>query len=181
MLPQRVLVRQAKDPRISILQDKGGPIATGMVKIITVIIDTRKKGQGSVISDGFEVATKTDIYRVPITATILSQEKFNEINAESFKIHNRSAMKSTVREIHSRQKDTIGDMLQKVETRGWVETTGSESKLPSLPNIRNRAFEPDSQRELDEVIEKSSRAPSRRDSAASRGTKRSNASRKSYR
>lgn len=181
MLPQRIVVRQAKDPRISVQQDKGGPIAAGMVKNISVIIDTRKPSESSVISDGFEVATKTDVYRIPITATILSEDRFNEINAESFKIHNRSAMKSTVRELHSRQKTSVNDMLQKYEHKGWVETTGSESKLPSLPNIKNRAFEPDAQKELDEVIEKSSRAPSRRDSQASRASRRSGISRKSYR
>lgn len=181
MLPQRIVVRQATDPRIKIHQDNGGPIAAGMVKNIRVVIDTRQRSDSSVISDGFEILSKTDVYRIPITATILSSEKFNEINAESFKIHNRSAMKNTVREIYSRQKSSVNDMLQHYEHKGWIETTGSESKLPSLPNIKGRAFEPDAQKELDEVIERSSRVPSRRDSAASRQTKMSRQSKRSYR
>lgn len=184
MLPQRVVVKQAKDPRIRIEQDKGGPIAAGMVKTITVHLNTKMASDSSVISDGFEIVTKTDIYRVPITATVLSEERFEELNAESYKIHNRSAMRSTVREVHSRQKTTVNEMLKTVENRGWVETTGSESKLPSLPNIKNRAFEPDAQKELDEVIERNSRSSrqgSRLGSAASKASKMSRMSRGSKR
>jgi hypothetical protein len=173
MLPQRVVIHQCRDPRISIQQDNGGPIASGMVKNIRVIIDTKKKSENSVISDKFEIVTKTDIFKVPITATVLSEERFDEINAESFKIHNRSAMKNTVREISDAPKTKVKDMLKKYEEHGWIETTGSESKLPSLPNIRNRAFEPDAQKELDEVIEQQSRMSSRRDSRASKMSKKS--------
>lgn len=153
MLPQRVVIRQAKDKRIRVQQDVGGSIATGMVKNIRVIIDTTKHSENSVISDGFEIMTKTDIYRIPISATVLSDEHFDEINAESLKIYNRSAMKSSVRQIYSRKKQRVNDIVQNIENKGWIETTGSESKLPSLPNINNRAFEPDAQKELDEVIE----------------------------
>ena len=89
-------------------------------------------------------------------------------------------MKSTVREVHSRQKVSVNEMLSKVEGRGgWVETTGSESKLPSLPNIRSRAFEPDAQKEIDEIIEGSSRGASRKESNASRLSKRSKQSKMS--
>lgn len=179
MLAQRVTIRQAKDKRIKILQDNGGPIAPGVSKVIRVVINATGDGS-SVISDGFEILTKTDIYRIPITATILGEEKFNEINSESIKIHNKSAMKSTVREIHSRQKVSVNEMLSKVEGKGgWIETTGSESKLPSLPNIRNRAFEPETQKEIDEIIEGSSRGASRKESNASRLSKRSKQSKMS--
>lgn len=153
MLPQRVVVRQAKDPRILVQQDQGGPIAPGMIKNVRVTIDTCNRSGSSVISDSFEIVTKTDIYKVVITATVLDEDHFDEVNAESLKIYNRTAMKSTVRELHSRKKQNVNEMLQNIEQKGWIETTGSESKLPSLPNIRNRAFEPDSQKELDEVIE----------------------------
>ena len=153
MLPQRIIVHQAQDPRILVQQDAGGPIAAGMVKKISITIDTTKASESSVISDQFEIVTKTDIYTVPITATILDEQKFDEINAETLKIHNRTAMKSTVRQLYSRKKPRVNEMVQNYENKGWIETTGSESKLPSLPNIQNRAFEPDAQKELDEVIE----------------------------
>ena len=171
VLPQRIVVRQGKDPRIKIVQDNGGPVAVGMIKNIRVVINTSIRGDSSVISDTFEIMTKTDIYKIPITATVLTEDRFDEINEESFKIHNRSAMRCTVREVVEQPKTKVKDMLKKIEGGGWLETTGSESKLPSLPNIKNRAFEPDEQKELDEVMERNSRVPSRRDSRSSRMSK----------
>lgn len=188
MLPQRINIRPAKDKRIRIqqenltkrLEDKGGPIAPGVSKVIKVIINCKLPGD-SVISDAFEICTKTDVYKIPITATILDPEKFEEINTESFKIHNKSAMKQTVREVYSRQKKKVKEMLNEFENKQWVETTGSESKLPSLPNIKTRAFEPNAQKELDEVIAAGSKNPSRKESNASRMSKRSKMSRLSNR
>jgi len=182
MLPQRVIIRQSKDPRIRIVQENGGPIASGMIKNIRVVIDTSKPSENKVVSDSFEIVTKTDVYRIPITATIHTEEQFDEINAESMKIHNKSAMKSSVRQLFSRKKQRVGDMLQTLENKGWIETTGSESKLPSLPNINNRAFEPDAQMKLDEVIEKqSNKAPSRRESQGSHMSRRTLGSKRSNR
>lgn len=186
MLPQRINIKPAKDKRIRIQQesttvkaeDKGGPIAPGVTKQIRVIINTNLPGD-SVISDSFEIATKTDIYKIPITATILIPERFDEMDAESYKIHNKSAMKPNVREVQSRQKKNVKEILNEFETKHWIETTGSESKLPSLPNIKQRAFEPDSNKELDEVIRNASRGQSRKDSNASRLSKRSKMSRMS--
>jgi hypothetical protein len=175
MLPIRIVLKQPKDKRIRIEQvnitknetDKGGPIAPGVSKFIKVIIDCKSPGN-SVVSDSFEIVTKSDIYKIPITATILNPDKFDEINAESFKIHNKSSMRATVREVESRQKRRVGEMLIDAERKPWIETTGSESKLPSLPNIKGRAFVPDSQKDLDEIIAGgSSRQGSRPSSKAS--------------
>jgi hypothetical protein len=67
------------------------------------------------ISDEFQIVCKTDIYKIPIIATILDEEKFNEINEESYKIHNKPATKPHVREFNEQRKRTLKEQLQKFE------------------------------------------------------------------
>jgi hypothetical protein len=68
-LSQRIQVKPMKDIRIQVTQDTYGPIAPGMTKKIIVTLKASELGK---VKDEVQVMTKSDIFKVPIDAIVMS-------------------------------------------------------------------------------------------------------------
>lgn len=73
----------------------------------------------------------------------------------------RDRLNSSIKDgqyLQSENMDAIDQMISAAEAepkRGqWIETTGSESKLPKLPSIDKRQFDVDPKKTLKDVLKK---------------------------
>ena len=78
------------------------------------------------IETEFEIASKTEIYRIPIFVNAVSVEEYDNINEESLRLHGRSVLKPSVK----------GKTYNSSTVR-WGESTSSDAVLPKLPRIAN--------------------------------------------
>ena len=93
---------------------------------------------------------KSEIYYIPIYANIVDEAAWEELDAESYRVNGRSAIKGNVREVE-------GIPIQDE----FHNTTTSESKMPVVPSIRSPiAIDPD--RSLNEVLKQKEQAPGAR-------------------
>lgn len=126
-----------------------------MLRKIFVSIITSPDDELSVREE-IQILTKSDIFKIPVEATVLSEAKFKELEEESKKLGKkiqnsrvRDRLNSSIKEGHqfqSENMDAIDQMITAAEgeqKRHWIETTGSESKLPKLPSIDRRPFDVD--------------------------------------
>ena len=72
-IAQRVTIKPIGDKRIIVQQLETGPIATGMTRKISVTIIAYEECK---IKETLQIVTKTDIFKVPIEADVLSPENY---------------------------------------------------------------------------------------------------------
>lgn len=164
MLPQRFSIRQPKSLFIRVSNETPGPIAQGMKAILKVIIHTPDKAEGK-IQDEFQLITKTEVYKIPISAHILSEEEFNTEQSEAFKANNRPLLLPNVREKGKEEKKvgamevSLGklgnhDNLNHIGASGANETSLSGVNLPKISQIDDTQIELDPNKKIEDILKK---------------------------
>jgi hypothetical protein len=102
---------------------KPAPIAPGMFVKLAVEICLK---QGEKLESEFEIATKTEIYKIPVFANAVPHEDYEKINEEAIRLHGRNILKPSVKAKTSQQS-----------TVRWGESTSSDGNLPKLPRVVN--------------------------------------------
>lgn len=69
----RINIKQASDKRIKAELSEMGLVAPGMIRKVIVTIYSKEPGQ---VKDIVQLVTKSDIYKIPVEATILSHEDY---------------------------------------------------------------------------------------------------------
>ena len=70
------------DRRILVKQEEYGIIAPGMMKkvIVSIRVPEDEKNLPSSVKDIITIVSKHDIFKIPVSATIMSYEQFEEEN-----------------------------------------------------------------------------------------------------
>ena len=93
---QRLNLKPFADTRITAQQVDVGPVAPGMIKKIAVTIFAKEEGT---IKDTLSIVTKADIFKIPIEATIVSPQRYEQELQEQQAINpNKALTNSKVRE-----------------------------------------------------------------------------------
>ena len=116
----RFVIRQPvrKDARVLF---KPAPIAPGMFVKLSVELSPK---QAEKLESEFEIATKTEIFKIPIYANAVFQDEYDKINEESLRLHGRNILKPTVK-AKTAQQSTVR----------WGDSTSSDGNLPRLPRV----------------------------------------------
>lgn len=81
MVGHRITIKPVADKRILVKQEEYGMIAPGMIKKVIVTIRVADDEQGPIqIKDTLQIVSKHDIFKLPITAKLLSEEAWEEEN-----------------------------------------------------------------------------------------------------
>ena len=75
-LAHRITIKPQSDKRIVVRQEEYGIIAPGMMKSLVVTIRVAEDEQPCEINDTITIMSKHDIFKVPITASIVSADQF---------------------------------------------------------------------------------------------------------
>ena len=80
-------------------QEVYGPIAPGMIKkvIITIRLDSSGPDMMKKVKEDVHIVTKSDIFKVPVEATVLSAEDFNKQQQDELAKTGKSIFNSKVR------------------------------------------------------------------------------------
>jgi hypothetical protein len=91
----RIVLKPFSDKRITAQLAEMGPVAPGMIRKVLVTINSMEEGN---IKDNLQIVTKSDIYKIPIEATILSAENYERELLEQAALKGKSITNSRVRE-----------------------------------------------------------------------------------
>jgi len=69
----RIVLKPIADKRVTAYLAEMGPVAPGMIRKVVVTINSTEEGN---IKENLQIVTKSDIYKIPIEANILSPENF---------------------------------------------------------------------------------------------------------
>ena len=88
------------DKRIVVRQEEYGIIAPGMIKkvIVSIRIPEDEKNLPSSVKDTITIVSKHDIFKIPVTATLMSMSQFEEENRQNLEQVGRPIQNSRVRE-----------------------------------------------------------------------------------
>lgn len=75
-LSQRIQIKPIADKRVVVKQETYGPIAPGMTKRLVVTIRATEGDSLGKIKEEIQVMTKSDVFKVPVEALVLSLEAF---------------------------------------------------------------------------------------------------------
>ena len=99
MVGQRITIKPVADKRILVKQEEYGMIAPGMIKKVIVTIRVADDEQVPVnIKDTLVIVSKHDIFKLPITARLLTEEAWDEENQNNMVQTGRPIQNSRVRE-----------------------------------------------------------------------------------
>lgn len=70
----RIVLKQLGDKRISASFAELGPVAPGMIRKLLVTIHANEEGS---LKETLQIVTKSDIYKIPVEAVILSPEDYD--------------------------------------------------------------------------------------------------------
>ena len=118
----RFVIRQPARKEVRVLF-KPAPIAPGMFIKLAVEVSLKHPEK---LETEFEIATKTEIYKIPVFANAVHQDEYDKVNEESVRLHGRNVLKPTVK-AKTNQQSTIR----------WGESTSSDGNLPKLPRVVN--------------------------------------------
>jgi hypothetical protein len=93
-LSQRIQIKPTSDARVTIKQETYGPIAPGMTKRVIVTVQASTLGK---IKEEVQIQTKSDIFKVPIDAIVLSKVEFTAQNNEALEKTGKSITNSRVK------------------------------------------------------------------------------------
>lgn len=98
MIAQRISIKPMADKRIVVRQEEYGIIAPGMIKVLIVSIRVPEDEPNCTIKDTITINSKTDVFKIPLTATIVSEDEFEEMNTKQMAETGKSIQNSRVRE-----------------------------------------------------------------------------------
>ena len=91
----RIVLKPFSDKRVTAQLAEMGPVAPGMIKKVIVTINSLEEGS---LKENLQIVTKTDIYKIPVEATILSPENYEREMLEQAALKGKSITNSRVRE-----------------------------------------------------------------------------------
>jgi hypothetical protein len=91
----RVILKPLSDNRITASLVDMGPVAPGMIKKVSVMIYSPDEGT---IKDTLQIVTKADIFKIPIEATIMSEDNYEREVQEQAALKGKAVTNSRVRE-----------------------------------------------------------------------------------
>jgi len=97
-MAQRITIKPMADKRVVVRQDEYGIIAPGMIKTLTVSIRLPEGEPNGIIKETIQINSKTDVFKIPLSATILSEEEFAEKQQKEMETTGKSIQNSRVRE-----------------------------------------------------------------------------------
>ena len=99
MLAHRINIKPVSDRRILVRQEEFGLIAPGMMKKVVVSIRVPEDAQTpATIKDTLTIMSKHDIFKIPISAKLLSEEEWDEENNNMMATQGKGVQNSRVRE-----------------------------------------------------------------------------------
>jgi len=113
----RITIKPVSDKRIVVKQLEYGIIAPGMLKQISVSIRVAgdETDVPSKVDDIIQIVTKHDVFRIPVSANILSTNDFYEENDQNLQATGKPIQNSRVRErLLSKiadSKDSVGPVV----------------------------------------------------------------------
>ncbi len=140
-----------------------------MTRKISVTIQASEEGW---IKEQLQILTKTDIFKIPIEAQILSPENYQRELQEQRALNGKNLTNSRVRakltdQIQKGRMSAHGDRhnggghddgsddeFPRQGGNNWIETTNSDSKLPAIPQAEKRPFEVDPKKNLKDLLKK---------------------------
>ena len=98
-LSQRIQIKPTQDKRIVVKQEVYGAIAPGMTKRLVITIRCPQSGEDALkkIKEEVIIMTKTDHFKVPVEALVLSAEEFDSRNNENMEKTGNTLGNSRVR------------------------------------------------------------------------------------
>mmetsp|Transcript_5576 Transcript_5576/g.4244 ORF Transcript_5576/g.4244 Transcript_5576/m.4244 type:complete len:207 (+) Transcript_5576:4411-5031(+) len=117
-ISQRVVVKPCADKRLAIQQLEFGPIAPGMIKKVTITVLSNSPEDDFNIKEEVQIITKTDIFKIPVEARVLPDDKYEEAVREQQALKGRATGTSRVRERLQSSKKTAKEMYAEVEASG---------------------------------------------------------------
>lgn len=99
-IAQRVTIKPTMDKRVSVRQEEYGIIAPGMIKkvIVSIRVPEDEPNLPVNIKDTITIVSKHDIFKLPVTATLMSLDQFAEENKQNLETVGRPIQNSRVRE-----------------------------------------------------------------------------------
>lgn len=91
----RIVLKPLIDKRVSASQAEMGPVAPGIIRKVLVTINANEEGN---VRETLNIVTKSDIYKIPVEATILSPENYDRELMEQAALKGKSITNSRVRE-----------------------------------------------------------------------------------
>jgi len=84
-IAQRVTIKPTMDKRITVRQEEYGIIAPGMIKkvIVSIRVAEDEPNLPANIKDIITIVSKHDIFKIPVTATLMSLDQFAEENKQN--------------------------------------------------------------------------------------------------
>jgi len=96
-LSQRIQIKPTQDKRLVVKQETYGPIAPGMTKRFIVTVQASSAESLGKLKEEIQVMTKSDIFKVPVEALVLSQEEFDKQNQEAMQATGKAITNSRVK------------------------------------------------------------------------------------
>ena len=120
-LSQRIQIKPVQDKRLVVTQETYGPIAPGMTKKLVVVLQASVAESLGKLKDEIQIMTKSDVFKIPVEALVLSSEEFNKQNQEAFAASGKKITNSRVR---NRLRSSIAQSKTVMET--FKEQLGEE-------------------------------------------------------
>ena len=143
-IAQRVTIKPTMDKRISVRQEEYGIIAPGMIKkvIVSIRVAEDEPNLPATVKDTITIVSKHDIFKLPVTATLMSFDQFAEENKQNLETVGRPIQNSRVRERLQRalqesrqsQRSDGPELLTKKPQDGG----GEDGEDPILAEVRRQ-------------------------------------------
>jgi hypothetical protein len=124
-LSQRIQIKPTQDKRLVVKQETYGPIAPGMTKRFIVTIQASSAESLGKLKEEIQVMTKSDIFKVPVEALVLSQEEFDKQNQEALAETGKAITNSRVK---NRLRSSIAQSRQKSVMAAFKEQQAAEEQ-----------------------------------------------------
>merc|ERR1712188_367545 len=98
MVAHRITIKPMTDKHIIVRQEEYGIIAPGMTKQVVVTVRVSEDEENASIKDTIQIVSKHDCFKIPVSATIVGDAEFDELNQKQLEQTGKSIQKSRVRE-----------------------------------------------------------------------------------
>lgn len=143
-IAQRVTIKPTMDKRISVRQEEYGIIAPGMIKkvIVSIRVAEDEPNLPATVKDTITIVSKHDVFKLPVTATLMSFDQFAKENKQNLETVGRPIQNSRVRERLQRalqesrqsQRSDGPELLTKKPQDGG----GEDGEDPILAEVRRQ-------------------------------------------
>ena len=99
-IAHRITIKPMSDKRVVVRQNEYGIIAPGMIKQVSVSIRVSEDETDLpiTIKDTIQIVSKHDVFKIPVSATVISAQEFDELNQRQLQETGKPIINSRVRE-----------------------------------------------------------------------------------